>query len=87
MPKTKKGKKGKKGGKGKKGKLKAAAEKEEILKKTKTVLKGYPSFCLADKCSVGGIVLRALKQCVEDEKPLVKVSSIVSINTRHYGCF
>ena len=75
MPKKKKGKgKGKRKGKGKKGKGKATAlEKGEILKKTKDLLKNYASLCSVTGSGIGAFVFSAIKQCVEDEKPLIKV--------------
>lgn len=72
MPK-KKGKKGSKKGKGKKNKVQAASEREEMMVKTKNLMKIYPTFCTSKNISPGAIVINSLKQCVEDEKPLVKI--------------
>ncbi len=77
MPKKKKGKgKGKKKGRGRKGKGKGkdtALEKGEILKKTKDLLKNYSSLCSLTGCGIGAFVFSAIKHCVEEEKPLIKV--------------
>ena len=75
MPK-KKGKKGSKKGKGKKNKVKAASEREEMVVKTKNLMKIYPTYCTSKNISPGAIVINSLKQCVEYEKPLVKVDKL-----------
>ena len=75
MPK----KKGKAKGKGKKGKgkgkskKKAAEEKEIILKKTKDVLKSYLSNCFSTGSCSAALVINAIKQCIEEERPYNKV--------------
>lgn len=68
MPKKKK-----KGGK--KGKKKAQNEDEklEMVKKTKELMKVYTTTCAREESSTGAHVIKCLKQCIEDEKPLVKV--------------
>ena len=73
MPKKGKAKKGK--GKAK-GKAKGAIEKEDILKKTKELLKIYPACCSSENSSSGAILVSSLKRCVEEEKPLIKVSAL-----------
>lgn len=69
-------KKKKKGGK-KKGKKKAQNEDEklEMIKKTKEFLKLYTTTCAKDESPTGIHVIKSLKQCIEDEKPLIKVTT------------
>ena len=71
MPKKKKsGKKGKK-----KEKAQSVDEKLEMVKKTKELLKLYTITCANLDSSTGVYIVKNLKQCIEDEKPLFKVST------------
>lgn len=73
MPKKGKGKK--KGGSKKKGKkgAKAAAEKEEVRKKCSTFLKIYQQRCVATASTASQIICQACRECIENEKALLKV--------------
>ena len=83
MPKKSKTKK-KSGGKGKgKGgekaaaKAAAAAEAEEMLKTCKKFIKSYQVQCSATGSIPSQRILRDLRTCVENERPLPKVYSTV----------
>ena len=79
MPKRGKGKKKGKGrGKGKSGKAaaaKAAAtqEAEDMLKTCKRFVKSYQAQCAATGSTASQRILRDLRACVENERPLPKV--------------
>ena len=79
MPKRGKGKKKGKGkGKGKIGKKTAAKsaaaeEAEEMLKTCKRFVKSYQAQCAATGSVASQRVLRDLRACVENERPLPKV--------------
>lgn len=79
MPKKGMGKKKGKGkGKGKGGenttaKAAAAAEAEEMLKTCKRFIKSYQTQCAATDSVVSQRILRDLRACVENERPLPKV--------------
>lgn len=78
MPVSKTKTKGKGGdGGGKKG-AKVAAEKEEIVKLTKAFLKCYQQRCLAAESTPSPRLCRELRNCIEDEVALSKVS--------HFSC-
>lgn len=79
MPKKGKGKKktkakGKaKGGKKTAAKAAAAEEAEEMLKSCKKFVKLYQTQCTSTSSVASQRILRDLRTCVENERPLVKV--------------
>lgn len=75
MPAKKKG--GKKGGKAKKkaAKLKAAKEKEVAKGKTKIFLHAYNTNCASSDSVPSARILSACRDCMEDDKPLTKVTN------------
>ena len=74
MPtKKKKGGAGKGTGKGKKSAA-AAAESEQMVRTCRNFLKVYQQRCAAANNTAWPRILRDCRECVENEKPLTKVS-------------
>ena len=80
MPKKKTKKKGGAGKKAKKG-VKAVAEKEEIKKKCSQLLKIYQQRCMAMNSTASQGICQACRECIENEKALVKVLSTCTVHT------
>lgn len=59
--------------KGGKKNAQVAAEKEEMVKKTREFLKIYQASCARLNSSAAAMVLQITKSCLEDERPLTKV--------------
>ena len=77
MPGTKKKAKGKGGGGGKK--KKGAAEKEELVKLSKNLLKTYQQRCTATSSTASPRICREIRSCIENETALSKVSQLRSM--------
>ena len=74
MPAGKTKAKGKGGGGEKKKGSKAAEEKEEIVKLSKVFLKCYQQRCSATESTASPRICRELRNCIENEVALSKVS-------------
>ena len=75
MPASKKSAKGKGGGVGKKKKgANAAAEKEELVKLCKSLLKSYQQRCASTESTASPQICRELRNAIENEVAMSKVS-------------
>lgn len=72
-PKKKKGGAAKGKAKGKKA-AKAEAEREEVLRRCRNFLRVYQQRCIAANSTAAPRICRDFRKCLEDEKPLAKVS-------------
>ena len=68
--------KGKKGGKKTAAKAAAAAEAEEMLKACKKFIKSYQLQCASTGSVPSQRILKDIRACVENERPLPKVTGM-----------